>query len=210
MDPRLVSIGIAMGLAIAMPLGPANIIVIRSALKRGLFGGLAAGLGAVFADTLFAVVAAFGISSVEHLLLDNAKIFTIIGGLFLVVLGIHTARSKITPLALQEAEPQQTAAQAGRAAALTFTTTITNPGALLGVFAVFGAMGAALELATSTARAMNAVVGFAIGGILWWMFLSFLVSKLKSRITDKTLSLINRWTGVLIAGFGFALLMQLF
>ena len=44
-------------------------------------------------------------------------------------------------------------------------------------------------------------------GTLWWLFLGFVVTRLKSRITATTFDRINRWTGVLIAAFGFALLM---
>jgi hypothetical protein len=43
---------------------------------------------------------------------------------------------------------------------------------------------------------------------LWWLFLSFVVSRLKTRISERALARISRWTGVLIAAFGFALLME--
>ena len=52
------------------------------------------------------------------------------------------------------------------------------------------------------------VAGVVIGGVLWWLFLSFLVSRLRERISEVTFDRINRWTGILIAAFGFALLME--
>ncbi len=52
------------------------------------------------------------------------------------------------------------------------------------------------------------VAGVLIGGALWWLFVSFAVSRFKARIGEKTLDRVNRWTGLLIAAFGFALLME--
>ena len=50
--------------------------------------------------------------------------------------------------------------------------------------------------------------GVAIGGMLWWLFLGFVVSRFKDRVSERALARIGRWTGVLIAAFGFALLME--
>ena len=52
------------------------------------------------------------------------------------------------------------------------------------------------------------VAGVVIGGALWWLFLSFVVSRFKERISEKIFDRINRWTGILIAAFGFALLIE--
>ena len=49
----------------------------------------------------------------------------------------------------------------------------------------------------------------ALGGTLWWAFISFAMDRLKARLTESTLDRISRWTGVLIAAFGFALLLDL-
>ena len=58
------------------------------------------------------------------------------------------------------------------------------------------------------ARPPTVIAGVALGGVLWWLFLSFLVSRFKSRISDEGACRINRWTGILIAAFGFALLLE--
>ena len=69
-------------------------------------------------------------------------------------------------------------------------------------------MSGLLRLHEDATRPPTVIVGVAIGGILWWLFLSFLVSRFRSRISDAALGRINRWTGVLIAAFGFALLLE--
>ena len=97
---------------------------------------------------------------------------------------------------------------AWRSTLAAFTTTITNPGALIGVFAVFAGMSPVLKLADHAARPAIAVASFAAGGLVWWIALSLIVSWLKNRLSEAALNRINRWTGVVIAAFGFAVLMD--
>lgn len=200
--------GIAMGLAIAAPLGPVNIIVIRTALKRGLMGGLAAGAGSVVADTSFAIVAAFGLRQIADLFTRYAAPISLVGGALLVAIGVRTATRSIVPELTRGDTDSPAAPDLWRSAATTFSTTITNPGALLGVFAVFGAMADMLELHGSWVTAAEAVAGFAVGGSLWWFMLSFGIDRLRGRFSAAALSRINRWTGILVAAFGFVLLLK--
>ena len=74
MDWSLIIIGVAVGLAMSAPLGPVNLIVIRTALCHDLKVAFLAGLGAVLADVLIAGIAAYGIQSISHLILDYAKV----------------------------------------------------------------------------------------------------------------------------------------
>jgi len=206
MDVSLLFIGMAIGLAVTAPLGPVNILVIRSAIRRGFVVAFLVGLGAVVADVLYAAAAAYGVSWVSHLIEAYARPLIIIGGLLLVVIGVWLARKRIE-LAVVEADEPQTAKVIGRMLAA-FGLTMSNPGEFLGFLAIFGTMSGVLRLHENAARPPVVIVGVAIGGILWWLFLSFVVSRLKTRISERALARISRWTGVLIAAFGFALLME--
>ncbi len=65
MDPELIAIGMAIGIAVTAPLGPVNLTVIRSALRAGMAGGMAAASGSIAGDALFATLAAYGVRWVE-------------------------------------------------------------------------------------------------------------------------------------------------
>lgn len=206
MDLSLLLTGIVIGLAVTAPLGPVNILVIRNAIRRGFTAAFLVGLGAVAADVLYAAAAAYGVSWVSHLIVAYAKPLMIAGGVLLVVAGVWLARKRIE-LAVIEGDEPQTAKVIGRALAA-FGLTISNPGELFGFLAIFGTMSGVLRLHEGAARPPTVIAGVAIGGILWWLFLSFVVSRLKSRISERALARIGRWTGILIAAFGFALLME--
>jgi len=181
-----------------------NIIVMREVLARGALAGIIAGLGAIAADGFFAVVTAFGLKVVMRFFESYAGPLGLIGGVVLVIMGIVTAKSRIT---FGEV-PIGGSAGTWRSALAAFTTTITNPGALIGVFAVFAGMSPVLRLADDPSRAGVAVVCFALGGLVWWLVLSLIVSWLRHRLSEKSLNRINRWTGIIIAAFGFAVLME--
>jgi len=207
MDLVLLATGVAIGLSVTAPLGPVNILVIRNAIRRGFGVAFLVGLGAVLADGIYAVVAAYGISSVAHVVTDYARPLMALGGLLLVVLGVRLARAHIGLGELQlQAPPRRRQVAAKMLTA--FSLTITNPGVFFGFLAIFATMNAVLRLDEASHRPPTVVAGVVIGGALWWLFLSFVVSRLTSRISEKTFDRINRWTGILIAAFGFALLIE--
>ena len=199
----LMTAGVAIGLAMAAPLGPVNLIVIRTALNLGLRAAFMAGLGAVLGDVLMASIAAFGLRSIQHTISDYAMLLQIVGGLFLVIMGVKTAR---THFASSDLTPPPHAARLG----LTFSLTVTNPGTALGFLAVFSAMANVLQLGQAPYRPILVLAGVAAGGALWWLLLSVIISKLKSRLSTLTLDRINRWSGVCVAAFGFVLLLRAF
>lgn len=207
MDLSLIVAGVAIGISVAAPLGPVNLIVIRAALRRSMLIAFIAGLGAVVADVIFAAIAAYGVRSIESLVSAYALPMTLAGGVLLVVIGIRTARKHATSSDLDAAEMASGRVML-RKFLTTFALTITNPGALFGFLAIFGTLSAVLKLGIAPYRPLLAVAGVTIGGIAWWLFLGFVVTRLKGKFTPAVLDRINRWTGVLIAAFGFALLMN--
>lgn len=207
MDLALLATGVAIGLSVTAPLGPVNIIVIRNSIRRGMLVAFLTGMGAVVADTIYATLAAYSVSTIEHIVAGYAVPLMLVGGALLVFIGVRLARSHITLAELALLEPPKKRQVAGKMLT-TFMLTLTNPGVFFGFVAIFGTMTAVLRLGESADRPVTVVAGVAIGGTLWWLFLSFVVTRFKSRISERVFDKINRWTGILIAAFGFALLAE--
>jgi len=70
--------GIIVGLMIAMPVGPVNILCIHRALEAGWKSGVISGLGAAAADMLYGAVAGFSITLVVQFVVRE----TILDSLF--------------------------------------------------------------------------------------------------------------------------------
>jgi threonine/homoserine/homoserine lactone efflux protein len=66
--------GIIIGLIVGMPLGPIGAICIKTTLSNGVSFGIAAGLGSCAADSIYAGVAALGLTFIISI--TNYKRYT--------------------------------------------------------------------------------------------------------------------------------------
>lgn len=206
MEWEVTAVGIGIGLAFAAPLGPVNLVVIRSALRQGFHGAMAAASGTLAGDAVFASLAAYGLRWVEEFITNWRTPLQLIGGLVIVVIGVRTYLKHVS-----ERELETTGVGIGRAPLMTkagtaFLMTITNPAALMAFVATFGSMGGYLQFANAPYRPAFAVLGVLIGAAAWWVFLTLLVIRLKSSLTAHTLDRINHWSGGLIVLFGLVIL----
>lgn len=204
MDLELIVIGMAIGIAVTAPLGPVNLTVIRSALRAGMAGGMAAASGSIAGDALFATLAAYGVRWVEDWVHTNSEAIQIVGGLLLIFIGVRTAMHHVKDAELSLSDLGRGAYV--RKGFTCFFLTVTNPGALLGFFAIFSGLGGVLDLGSVPYRPLNAVVGVILGTLVWWGFVTYLVTHIKGRVTSYTLVRLNIWAGVAIAVFGVVIL----
>jgi threonine/homoserine/homoserine lactone efflux protein len=93
---------------------------------------------------------------------------------------------------------------------LTFSLSVTNPGLVLGYLAIFSSLSAHFAFGSSHLRPAVVLLGIALGGALWWLLLSLFIGRLRSRLGPSTLDRINRWSGIMVAAFGFLLLWKAF
>ena len=204
LDLPLLLTGVGVGVVFSAPVGPVNILCVQRAFRSGFLAGLAAGLGAVAADGLFAAVAAFGITAVSGFVEGHSTWLQIIGGILLVIFGIRTA---LAHPHLDDG-PGETRTL-GSTSLATFGMTLTNPATVLGFLALFGALG---EWAPDPGDWIGAgmfVIGVVAGGSGWWLGVATLVGLLRERMTDGMLARVNQVAGALLVVFGLAVLVRL-
>jgi threonine/homoserine/homoserine lactone efflux protein len=187
--------GLAVGLAIAAPVGPIGLLCIRRSLEQGRVAGLATGLGAATADAAYGCVAGLGLTAVSSFLLAHVTWLRLVGGAALCYLGARTFLSA----------PAQRAAQAGADGLLsaygsTLLLTLANPMTILSFVAVFAGFG--LVRSPSYLAAGTLIAGVFIGSTLWWLFLSTSVAWMRHRISDAWMRTVNRLSGGAIVAFG--------
>jgi threonine/homoserine/homoserine lactone efflux protein len=203
MDLGLFVRGVVLGFSIAAPVGPIGVLCIRRTLAQGRVIGFASGLGAATADMFYGAVAALGLTVVSNLLVSQQSWLRLIGGLFLLYLGIKTFR---TPPASEAAETKTGAKYAGVFGAYlsTLLLTLTNPATILSFTLIFSSVG--LSLVTDSSLAILLVIGVFCGSALWWLLLSGGVSLARNRINGPVLARINQFAGVVIVIFGIVAL----
>jgi threonine/homoserine/homoserine lactone efflux protein len=189
--------GFLIGISIAAPVGPIGVLCIRRTLSDGKLTGFLSGMGAASADMVYGAVAAFGLTVVSNLLVENAFWLRIIGGGFLLYLGMKTFIEK-------PADHAARATQSGYFSAYlsTFFLTITNPITILSFAAIF----AGTMLTQETSSPLVLVLGVFLGSAAWWLTLSLGIGWMRNRLTSAHMAWINRISGAIITTFGaFAL-----
>lgn len=194
MRTDLLSQGLVIGLSIAVPVGPIGVLCIRRTISEGRLRGLVTGLGAALGDATYGGVAAFGLTLISGFLVEQQFWFRLIGGLFLVYLGVKTFSARLS-------EGVQSVNDGGLVSVFvsTFFLTLTNPLTILMFTAVFAGFGVAPDVFGDAALV---TLGVFIGSASWWVALTIFVGFLSSYFSAWLLRAVNVVSGLLIAGFG--------
>ena len=188
------AVGAVIGVLVAAPVGPVNVICIQRAIRKGALEGFLVGMGAAAGDTLFATVAAFGLSSISAMLLTIERWLAFGGALILLVMGIVTWRSHP-----HLTDPVPRARDIFRGIVATFALTISNPLTALGFIALFTSVG--FTRTDSAGDAATIVAGVFLGSALWWLVICRIAQMVRGRLSDHHLTLINRGSAILIWAF---------
>jgi threonine/homoserine/homoserine lactone efflux protein len=188
--------GMIIGFAIAAPVGPIGVLCIRRTLAEGRTSGFVSGLGAATADAVYGSVAALGLTFVANFLVSGEMWLRLLGGAFLVFLGVRTFLAR----------PAERAAPATRsrlpgAYASTFFLTLTNPTTILSFAAIFAGLGAG-SAGGDVPSALLLVLGVFLGSALWWLVLSGVTSRFRAKLSTRGLRWVNRISGTVLATFG--------
>ena len=188
--------GLVIGFSIAAPIGPISILVVRRTLARGRAAGLVSGLGAATADAIYGSIAGFGLVYVSNFLVSQQSWMRLVGGIFLIYLGIRAfvAKPTIGELLVNES------GLAGDYASTLFLT-LTNPFTILSFAAIFAGLGLA-DTGGDYLSAGALVVGVFLGSIVVSFILTSATNLFRSRFTARGTRWMNRVSGVIIAGFG--------
>ena len=199
MEPGFFLRGLLIGFSIAAPVGPIGVLCIRRTLADGRMAGLASGLGAATADAFYGSLAGFGLTLVANFLVSQQTWLRLVGGIFLLYLGVKTALSQP---ASDSAPVTNTHSRGLWGAYLsTLLLTLTNPLTILSFAAIFAGLGLA-DTGGNSLSAVLLVLGVFCGSASWWLLLSGGVGLLRGRLTPRILQWVNRLAGAVIVVFG--------
>ena len=204
-NPLIIPVGVIIGILVAAPVGPVNVLCIQRAIERGFWGGIAAGLGAVLGDGLIALCAALGVGAISGAVAHHRMTIQVLGGLVLLAFGLklYFATPRFTPVATGEGH-KETLRDFVWDIPQTFLLTITNPGAVLGLFAIFGGVSTFVNV-DSYVDALTIVAAVMGGSLAWWVGLSHLIGRFRHHVSEVRLRLINQIAGLLLSVFGVLL-----
>ncbi|GAB4477250.1 MAG: LysE family transporter [Anaerolineae bacterium] len=193
--------GLIIGFAIAAPVGPIGVLCIRRTLAFGRLHGLLTGLGAATADAIYGGIAAFGLTTLSALLVDQRVWLQVLGGMFLIYLGVTTLRAPAAPLDGSETGHDPARPRLIGAYLSTLLLTLSNPLTILSFIGVLAGLGVGAG-AGDLWGSLLVVGGVFSGSLLWWLLLSGGVGMLRRRLGAAVLLWVNRLSGLVIGGAG--------
>jgi threonine/homoserine/homoserine lactone efflux protein len=202
--------GIVCGLVVSVPVGPVNLTIINQALRRGFGAAFLMGVGAIFAESLYASLMLWGHTSI----LDEPRVvlaLRIVAVVVIAGLGVRYLLFKAERLDASEAAAQRLDERWHHPQSffLGFALTITNF-MLVVVWATIVTLLFAHEWVTRTrASRVLCVMGVLVGGSVWFFLVAFFVSRAHRRIKAGTLTLLVRGCGVVFLGFAALLAYKL-
>jgi predicted secreted hydrolase/threonine/homoserine/homoserine lactone efflux protein len=189
--------GLILGFSIAAPVGPIGVLCIKRTIAGGRLSGFMSGLGAATADALYGSLAAFGMIAITNLFIEQQKWLSLLGGIFLIYLGLRTLLLK--PATVKDDEVNVGGLVVDFAS--TFMLTLTNPLTILSFAAIFTGIGLG-EAANQPNIGGMIVLGVFAGSATWWLLLSNLVGILRDRFQPLHLIWVNRVSAMIIICFG--------
>jgi threonine/homoserine/homoserine lactone efflux protein len=191
----LISKGVMAGLAIAVPVGPVNVLCASRTLSKGRLSGLMSGFGAATADALYGAIAGFSITYLIEFLETHEFWIRVFGGILLVIIGILYFRKPPQKVNRDKDESDPHSDYAS-----TLLLTLTNPTTVLSFMAVLAGLGMSGQRQWWLTFLL--VGGIFCGSMLWWIILVLLVNHFRDRFDEKAMRAMNRIAGIAIGGFG--------
>lgn len=187
--------GFVIGLTIAVPIGPIGILCIQRSLQKGFKFGLMTGIGATLADSLYGLIASFGLASMSPFLVQYQSWIQFIGGLFLAYIGGKLLWSPVLLKSTNKSEEST-----WHALSTSFLLTLANPATILAFIAIFASLG---TTPSDSMQSTSLILGVFLGSATWWLLLTTFVSCiLHHHLKPSMLIFLNRLAGLIILCLG--------
>lgn len=196
--------GLALGFVLALSVGPIIFTIIKQSLNNGHKGGFSFVVGVWISDIIL-VVGANVLTSFVNALLEHKKLIALCGSGFLMAMGIYFVFFKKVHVSAEGdgKEARFRKRDMARIFASGFIINTLNPGVI-----IFWLANATLLSTTHTLQ--QRIVIFSVCLLVNMsadVAKVLLAGKLRSRLTLRTLSIVNRISGTILIGFGLVLLL---
>ena len=192
---QLVLKGLIVGIIISAPMGPVGILCIQRTMKKGRIFGIATGAGAALSDFLYALMTGMGMHFVIEFIERGQTLFwlKLMGSVMLLIFGIHTY--------LQDPRKGMRAKMKRKGTLFYnfisgFGLTISNPLIIFLFIALFNMFTFVIP-----ANPLGQAIGYLsiiAGAILWWLGLTYVITKMKDNFGLRGILYLNRSIGSIV------------
>ena len=193
--------GVISGFVVSIPVGPINITIINEGARRGFFWAFMIGLGAMAMDLIYCSIAFAGFSSLFASRFMKAAM-ELLSFLFLIYLGIKYLVTASLPATTPTVEAVEHKLHPHTAFWIGFVRVLGNPAVLLFWITVSATFISHDWIDDTLLSKTVCVLGTFVGGLLWFILLSYLVAQGHGKFSTQALVRMAHISGaiLLIAG----------
>ena len=188
--------GMIIGIVASAPMGPVGVLCIQRTLNKGRAYGFVTGTGAALSDILYALLTGYGLSFIYDIISNQSTLFwlQIVGALIMFIFGLHTFRTNPMKNTRNVSRNKSSLLQNGITG---FFITLSNPTIILLFLGLFTPLNFMLPEQPFFMQCIGYLSIFG-GAMLWWFFITYVVSKLRVRFDVRGIRVINRIIGVAV------------
>lgn len=188
--------GMIIGIVASAPMGPVGVLCIQRTLNKGRAYGFVTGTGAALSDILYALLTGYGLSFIYDIISNQSTLFwlQIIGASIMFIFGLHTFRTNPMKNTRNVSRNKSSLLQNGVTG---FFITLSNPTIILLFLGLFTPLNFMLPEQPFFMQCIGYLSIFG-GAMLWWFFITYVVSKLRVRFDVRGIRVINRVIGVAV------------
>lgn len=200
MAVHALTLGLVAGLAVAMPLGPVGVLLLKEAVVAGRRRAVAAALGVATVDAVYAVLAVLVGTRLSAVVESHVNLLEVVSGLVLASVGVVGLvgwwRSRGTPVTADES-----VLRSSRTYLRFVGLTAVNPLTLL-VFATVatGAVAGLGDGRPGAGAAVAFVVGVAVASAAWQLLLVLAGGIVGARLDERLRSWVSPIGSLLVIG----------
>lgn len=191
---QLIVKGCLIGIIASAPMGPVGVLCLQRTLQKGRKYGIVTGAGAALSDFCYALITGLGMTFMMTFISDDENVFWLkVGGsLLLFAFGLYMILCK--PKANREVSSQRGTLTYNFVTS--FLLTVSNPLIILLFIALFAQMTFAVP--TNFFGACLGYLSIVGGAMLWWLGLTYIVSKARESFGPEGVRLFNRTIGAIV------------
>jgi Putative threonine efflux protein len=175
-------------------MGPIGMLCLQRTLSKGQMSGFVSGLGAAVSDLIYAAVTGLFMGLVVNFVEAHQRPLQIFGSIVLALFGYYIFQSNPVKNLQRNQESRQTLVQDFVTAFLLTFSNVLIVFLFIGLFARFGFVLPEHSLQMS----VSGLVGVFLGAVIWWLFITFIVSLLRRWFNIRSIKVLNKIVGIVI------------
>jgi threonine/homoserine/homoserine lactone efflux protein len=195
--------GLFIGFLSSAPMGPVGMLCVQRTLNEGRRNGLITGLGAVAGDmliALLAIIAALGLGFSTEFIQQHEGPLKVVGSIVLIVFGYFVFNKNPSK---NLAKLNEKTMSYWKVFASSLILTISNIATLFLYIALFARFNV-IDADKPFGYDLITIFFIGIGALLWWLLITAIVNKLRTRFNPRGLQIFNQIIGLLLIGLGVA------